>query len=134
MKRSCLILIGLLSISGTLFSQFKLDIEITEIKNNTGKIMFQLFDENEQIIKQEIGVITDKKCYFSISNLKPGIYAVRYYHDENLNGNMETNMFGKPTEGYGFSNNVVGKYSMPTFEKWLFELTGEKKIVLKPTY
>jgi uncharacterized protein (DUF2141 family) len=127
-------LIGLLSISGALFSQFKLDVEITEIKNNTGKIMFQLFDENEHIIKQEIGVITDKKCSFSIGNLKPGKYAVRYYHDENLNGNMETNMFGKPTEGYGFSNNVVGKYSMPPFEKWLFELTGEKKIVLKPTY
>jgi uncharacterized protein (DUF2141 family) len=134
MKRIYLILIGLLSISGTLFSQFKLDIEITDIRNNTGKLMFQLFDENEQIIKQEIGIIKDKKYSFSIENMKAGKYAIRYFHDENLNGNLETNFVGKPTEGYGFSNNVVGKYSMPPFEKWLFDLNGDQKMVLKPTY
>ena len=134
MKRCCFILIGLLSISGTLFSQFKLGVEITEIKNDTGKLMFQLFDENEQIIKQEIGIIKAKKCSFIIENLKAGKYAVRYFHDENLNGNLETNLVGKPTEGYGFSNNVVGKYSMPPFKKWLFELYEDQKMVLKPTY
>ena len=134
MKRCCLIVIGLLSISGTLFSQFKLDVEITEIKNDTGKLMFQLFDENEHIIKQEIGIIKAKKCSFSIENLKAGKYAIRYFHDENLNGNLETNLVGKPTEGYGFSNNVIGKFGPPPFEKWLFELTADIKIIMKPTY
>ena len=47
---------------------------------------------------------------------------------------METNLIGKPTEGYGFSNNVIGKLVLPPFEKWLFELNGDKKIILKPTY
>jgi uncharacterized protein (DUF2141 family) len=134
MKKFFLIFFGLILISNFSFSQFKLDVEIIEIKNNTGKIMFQLFDGNEHIIKQEAGVITDKKCSFSIGTLTAGKYAVRYYHDENLNGKMETNKVGKPTEGYGFSNNVVGKYGMPPFEKWLFEINGDKKIVLKPTY
>jgi uncharacterized protein (DUF2141 family) len=134
MKSIYLTLLSFILISNISFSQFKLDIEITEIKNNTGKLMFQLFDENEQIIKQEIGIINDKKCSFSIGNLKAGKYAVRYFHDENLNGDMEKNLVGKPTEGYGFSNNVVGKYSMPPFEKWLFELSGDKKLILKPTY
>jgi uncharacterized protein (DUF2141 family) len=48
-------------------------------------------------------------CLIPISNLNSGKYAVRYYHDENLNGKMETNLVGKPTEGYRFSNNVIGK-------------------------
>jgi len=56
----------------------------------------------------------------SFNNLTPGKYAVRYYHDENMNGNMETNLVGKPTEGYGFSNNIIGKFGPPPFEKWLF--------------
>ena len=47
---------------------------------------------------------------------------------------METNLLVKPTEGYGFSNNVIGKFGPPPFEKWLFEVNENKKIVLKPTY
>lgn len=129
-----MIFLLLILISNISFSQYKLEIDITEIRNNNGKLMIQFFDENEQIIKQEIGTIKDKKWSVSIENLKAGKYAIRYFHDENLNGNLETNLVGKPTEGYGFSNNVVGKYSMPPFEKWLFDLNGDKKLVLKPTY
>ena len=125
---------GLMMISNYSFSQFNLDIEITEIRNNTGNIMLQFFDANEKVIIQEMSAIKDKKCAFSVKNLKPGKYAVRFFHDENLNGAMETNIPGKPTEGYGFSNNATGKFGPPPFEKWLFELKEDKKIVLKPLY
>ena len=121
-------------ISDISFSQFKLNIEIAEIRNNSGNIMLQLFDENEKVIREEKNNITDNKCFFTIKNLKPGRYAVRYYHDENMNGKMETNLVGKPTEGYGFSNNVIGKFGPPPFVKWLFEINSDKKIILKPTY
>jgi uncharacterized protein (DUF2141 family) len=121
-------------ISNYAASQYNLEIEISQIKNNEGNIMLQLFDENEKVITQEMSKIKDKTCSFSMTNLKPRKYAVRYYHDENLNGKMETNMFGKPTEGYGFSNNVTGKFGPPPFEKWLFELKEDKKIMLKPMY
>ena len=134
MKKFFLIFNGLILISNFTFSQLKLDVEIIEIRNNTGNIMFQLFDEKEHIITQEMKLIIDKKCSFSVGNLTAGKYAVRYFHDENLNGKMETNMVGKPTEGYGFSNNVVGKRAMPLFEEWLFELNSDTKMALKPTY
>lgn len=112
----------------------KLDIEIIELRNNTGNIMLQFYDGEEKVLIQEKNPIKDQKCSFSIPNLNPGKYAVRYYHDENMNGKMEKNPVGKPTEGYGFSNNVTGKFGPPAFEKWLFEITGDKKIILKPTY
>jgi len=121
-------------ISNYAASQYNLEIEISEIKNNEGNIMLQLFDENQKVLTQKMSAIKDKKCAFSVKNLKPGKYAVRYYHDENLNGLMETNILGKPTEGYGFSNNATGKFGPPPFEKWLFELKEDKKIVLKPVY
>jgi uncharacterized protein (DUF2141 family) len=96
--------------------------------------MLQLFNENQKVIDQEKKIIKDNKSYISFRDLKPGRYGVRFYHDENLSGEIETNLLGKPTEGYGFSNNVTGMFGPPPFEKWLFELKENKKIVLKPLY
>jgi uncharacterized protein (DUF2141 family) len=134
MNRLFIFSLFFISLSNISFSQFKLDIEIAEIRNNTGNIMLQLFDEYEKVLTQVQKPIQENKCIFSIPDLKHGKYAVRYYHDENMNGTMETNLVGKPTEGYGFSNNVTGKFGPPPFEKWLFEINNDKKIVLKPTY
>ena len=134
MCRLTAILFSLICISNASYSQYKLDIEISEIRSNKGYIMLQLFDGKEKVLNQRQSAIKDNKCLFSINNLTPGKYAVRYYHDENMNGEMETNLVGKPTEGYGFSNNVIGKFGPPPFEKWLFEINDDKKIVLKPTY
>ena len=134
MKKYIFTCLSLIFSLQSVFSQCKLDIDIIDIRNDNGNIMLQLFDEKENIIAQEIGQIKDSTCSFSINNLKPGKYAIRYYHDENVNGRMETNIFGKPTEGYGFSNNVTGKFGPPPFEKWLFDIDGNKKIILKPTY
>jgi uncharacterized protein (DUF2141 family) len=120
--------------SAAAFSQHKLDIEISGIRNNEGNIMLQLFDSSEKVLIQKMEPITDKQCIITISDLKAGKYAVRYYHDENKNGKMETNAVGKPTEGYGFSNNVIGKFGPPPFGKWLCEINSDLKIFLRPTY
>ena len=96
--------------------------------------MLQVFDGKEKVIRQETGDIQNKTCSFVFRDLGPGKYAVRFYHDENLNGKMETNLVGKPAEGYGFSNNVTGKLGMPPFEKWLFDLNGNKMIEIKAVY
>jgi uncharacterized protein (DUF2141 family) len=133
MKKLILIYFLLLS-SNLAFPQYKLDIEINGIRNDTGNIMLQLFDEKENIVTQEMSPIKNKTCILAIKDLKPGMYAVRYYHDENLNGKMDVNLVGKPVEGYGFSNNVTGTFGPPPFRKWLFELNGDKRIILKPTY
>jgi len=134
MNRLVVFIFCLICISGSSFSQFRLNIEILELRNNNGNIMLQLFDSTQKVLTQEKCIIIDNKSSFSVPNLRPGKYAVRYYHDENMNGKMETNLVGKPTEGYGFSNNVIGKFGPPPFVKWLFEVTGDKKIILKPTY
>jgi uncharacterized protein (DUF2141 family) len=129
-----LTLTGIICISSCAYAQFTLKIEITGLRNNTGKVMLQVFDEKEKVTDQTMSEITNLSCTFTIKNLKSGKYAVRFYHDENLNQAMETNMVGKPVEGYGFSNNVTGRFSMPPFEKWLFDLNSNKTIVLKTVY
>jgi uncharacterized protein (DUF2141 family) len=81
MKRIYTICFWFILISNICCSQFKLSLEIAEIINNTGNIMLQVFDNNEKVITQEISPIKENKCLFSIPDLKPGRYAVRYYHD-----------------------------------------------------
>jgi uncharacterized protein (DUF2141 family) len=134
MKRTYLLILSLIVISNPLWAQLTLSIDITGIKNNKGNIMFQLLDENQKVITQLMEPANDKKCTFIIKDLKPARYAVRYYHDENLSGEMEINRLGKPLEGYGFSNNVTAPFSMPPFEKWIFKITADTRISLKATY
>jgi uncharacterized protein (DUF2141 family) len=134
MNRIVFLITSLILISNNAFSQFNLTIEISGLKNSTGKIMLQLLDEKEKVIKQESGEIKEKVSVFSIQIPKPGKYAVRYYHDENLNGEMDTNLVGIPKEGYGFSNNAKGSFGPPPFKEWLFEISNDTKISLKPIY
>jgi uncharacterized protein (DUF2141 family) len=134
MKSYLSILAGIILISNCSFSQYTLTVQITGLRNDTGKIMLQVFDGNEKVTDQQMSGIKDKKAVITVKGLKPGKYGVRFYHDENLNGIMETNFVGKPTEGYGFSNNVTGRFGMPPFEKWLFDVNEDKTIVLKTVY
>ena len=50
------------------------------------------------------------------TQLPPGRYAVIAFHDENDNGLLDANVFGVPTEGYGFSNNAQGFLGAPSFD------------------
>jgi uncharacterized protein (DUF2141 family) len=49
-------------------------------------------------------------------SLPSGDYAISIFQDENGNGQLDTNAFGAPTEGYGASQNVIPGASAPTFD------------------
>jgi len=134
MIKTVFILFTAFLVSFSTFSQSTIEIEITGLRNNTGVIMLQMFDEQETVIRQEKGTISENKCTIIIKDLKPGKYAVRYFHDENLNGTLETTKTGKPTEGYGFSNNAYGLFGSRPFSDWLFEVNGDTHLVLKTRY
>jgi uncharacterized protein (DUF2141 family) len=113
---------------------YTLDVEITSLRNNTGYIMLQVLNESQVPVEQRKGVIQDLKYIVKIVNLPPGKYAIRYFHDENINGNLDTNKMGIPTEGYGFSNNAYGLFGPKPFKEWLFDFNENKKLSLKIKY
>ena len=63
----------------------------------------------------------DGSLSLNVQGLAPGRYAVRVMHDENGNGQHDRNVFGMPTEGYGFSNNPRVMRAA-TFEEAAFEV------------
>jgi uncharacterized protein (DUF2141 family) len=129
--KTCILLACFTAISATSLAQYKLEIEITDLRNDKGVVLLQLMDTLQQTVAEKMDSIRGGKCIITIGDLKAGKYACRYFHDENLSGKMETGRFGMPTEGYGFSNNASGMFGPLPFKKWIFEVNGDKKIILK---
>ena len=61
----------------------------------------------------------------------PGNYAVKFFHDANNNGTMDTNWAGIPKESFGFSNNARIVLGLPSIKEMLFEVNGMTEIVIK---
>jgi len=118
----------------TIYSQNTLTIQIGGLQNNKGKVLLVLLDKNENMIKEFYGDIRENKCIVKIEDIKPGKYSFKYFHDENNNKKLDTNYFGIPTEGFGFSNNVKGTFGPPSFEKTIFDLKGERSLKCTPKY
>ena len=60
-------------------------------------------------------------------NVKPGTYALAVIHDENLNGELDTNFLGSPSEGYGFSSGAEAAFSAPSFSDASFQYDGQTR-------
>ena len=71
---------------------------------------------------------TQARCDFA--DIAPGAYALAVIHDENMNGKLDTNWLGAPTEGYGFSNDPKALFSAPSFSAARFAYDGRLTISL----
>jgi uncharacterized protein (DUF2141 family) len=66
---------------------------------------------------------TQARCDFE--DIPPGTYAIAVIHDENMNGKLDKNWLGVPTEGYGFSNGAKAIFGPPSFEDASFRYDGQ---------
>lgn len=124
----------LITLTSVIRAQSKLEIEITNLRNNIGGVVLDLLDENNQSIKGAKSKIEDNKCTIVFNNIENGNYAIRYFHDENSNNALDKNLIGIPQEGFGFSNNAIGNFGPKEFKKWLFTVSGDKKLSMKTYY
>ncbi len=126
----CLFLAPLLYIS----AQSSLTVEIVNLESNKGVVIVDLLDTNEETVMDKTSEITDHTCTIVFKDLEDGTYAIRYFHDENNNGELDTNFIGIPKEGFGFSNDAFGKFGPKKFKEWLFEVSGDIKIRMTTSY
>ena len=61
-------------------------------------------------------------CVFT--GVPPGTYAMAFFHAEHNETQLTTGMFGKPLQGYGFSNNATGSFGPPNFSAAAFRYDG----------
>jgi uncharacterized protein (DUF2141 family) len=107
-------------------------IKLDALKNLDGVILVTLFsdedgfpDEWEKAFRSEIVPVTEELREIRLENIPHGTYSLAIVHDENENMKLDTNLFGVPREGYGFSNNVRGRFGPPRFSDTLFTLEAD---------
>ena len=108
-------------------------VTILNIRNSIGTVACALFDSPEgfptEFLLSATNVMVIKirksqaRCDFE--DIPPGKYAMAVIHDENMNGKLDANWLGIPTEGYGFSNNATGVLGPPAFSAASFRYDGQ---------
>ena len=121
------------------FSQSnKLEIEIPNVDEG-GIIYIAIYDNakdfdsgnnSPEIMALNIIEPISKVLYNKIVYLKKGKYGLKVLIDTNGNADIDLNFFGLPKEQFGFSNNVLGLFGAPKFDKASFELNMDKKIII----
>lgn len=124
-----------------------LEVTIRGVPSNAGALMIGLYDNAVSFQKAivnstKVGLLQDKGRLVGVTmrartgsqsigftQLTPGSYAVIVFHDENDNGLLDDSMLGIPTEGYGFSNNVMGTFSAPSFDAATVTLGGAAQAI-----
>lgn len=118
-------------------------VKILNIKNSTGTVACALFESREgfpgEYLRFATNVMVIKirksqaRCTFE--EIPEGRYAIGVIHDENMNGLLDTNMFGVPMEGYGFSNDAHGTLGPPGFDAASFAYDGQNlEMTIKLNY
>ena len=107
-------------------------VKILNIRNSTGTVGCALFESPEgfptEFLRSATNVMvikirkTQARCDFE--DIPPGTYAIAVIHDENMDGKLETNWLGIPTEGYGFSDDVKDVVGVPSFSAASFAYDG----------
>ncbi len=115
----------------------KLEVIITGFENNEGDCWFAL-DNSEEVYESEDKVwigkilpIENKEVAVVLDSLNYGEYAIRVFHDENKNGELDTDFLGIPDEDYGYSNDASGFFGPPSWDKAKFYFDKpEMKIII----
>ena len=106
-------------------------IVVTGIENDDGEVLIAVSNSRENYESNDtafVGVkvkIENKKAEYTFEELSFGEYAIKLFHDENMDGELDSNFLGIPTEDFGFSNNARGTFGPADYDdaKFLFEQT-----------
>jgi uncharacterized protein (DUF2141 family) len=115
-----------------------LTISITNIKNSKGQIAVALYKEEKDFMKKhwliKVAKANTGMVELNFDTIPAGFYAISVMHDANNNDKLDSNLIGIPKEGFGFSNNAMGKFGPPSFEKAKIKVISETQISIAMKY
>jgi uncharacterized protein (DUF2141 family) len=118
-------------------------VEVTGFRNDKGQLECSLWPgpqgfprDDSHILGHIWAKIQGKRGECVFGGVPAGDYAVTLFHDENGNGKFDSNFFGYPLEGYGFSNNAKAWFKAPSFDETKFHYDGNgwKQILVQMIY
>jgi len=125
-----------LSNQSTLFAQETFDVKVivTNINSQKGKVRLGVFNSSKTFLDQgkEYKTYSEspdgKTLTFYLNDFTKGEYAISLYHDINSDNKCNLSFLLRPSEPYGFSNNVKLKLFKPDFEDCKILVDGDKTV------
>jgi uncharacterized protein (DUF2141 family) len=109
----------------------KLTVQVVHLRSAKGQVTVTVYPDDPhrflahhaKLLRQRVpaALPVTSSCFW----LRPGVYALALYHDENQNGDFDRNPVGIPVEGFGFSNDAPTRFSLPAFDAVRFRLPPE---------
>ncbi len=99
----------------------------TVARNSDGVVLCGLFTKDgwlKQPVKSARARLKGRVAVCVFEDVKPGVYAVSAFHDENANGKLDTNLIGIPTEGFCASRDARAHFGPPSFKDARFSYKG----------
>lgn len=131
-----LVLLGLLPFSKSFSQSSKQIVKVTNLEDVKGTLYIGWYNEatdfrvnDKAIFREEIDMSGLSEVTVPFTDIPAGHYAIAVFLDENDNYELDRNLFGLPTEKYGFSNNILPAFRPATFEESSFELSKQERVV-----
>lgn len=108
-------------------------LNIENITASSGTLWIGVYESEEDFLDRDKARLVyhrvtgkgDQSVY--IDKLLPGkTYALGVFHDENDNGELDTNMLGLPTEPWAFSRPLQSWLRKPRFKEMSFVFTPSR--------
>jgi len=114
-------------------------VEVEKCRNDKGVVSVSLFKVEKDYMKDFSNslkaTVVNGKAVVHFENLPQGEYAISIMHDENGNGELDSNFFRMPKEGIGFSNDASATFGPPPWDKAKFSWKpGDKTQVIHVRY
>jgi len=114
----------------------RLTVNVQGLKVARGRVCYNLFSSPagfpasaQQAVRAQCIPVSSGSSAIAFGDLTPGTYAVAVFHDANNDGQLNTNGFGIPTEGFGFSKNPGIISGPPKFSDAAILVAGQNNSI-----
>ena len=142
MKKRFLVMVSSLLLSGFYIHSVAAEddnvkLEIVGLSNHSGTVNIAVFNKPdgfpnnpEKALRRFTLPISDNNTAITQLALPKGKYAFAVFHDTDGNGKLNKNIFGIPTEGYGFSGTTGMRLASPKFDDFLVTVGAHEEVVV----
>lgn len=104
-------------------------VHLTGLKSNEGQLMVALYRKDTWLKEPFMGELVEieaKQATVVFKNVPYGTYGVSAVHDEDNNNELNTGLFGIPTEPYASSRGATNRFGPPRWKDAKFEVKSSE--------
>ncbi len=111
----------------------QLTLTVTGVRNDEGVVRCGLYDSPDtfpkpgQQFRGVIARISNQEATCVFTGVPAGTYAIAFFHASQNENQLTYGAFGKPQQGFGFSNNASALFGPPSFSAASFTYSGDKQ-------